>query len=390
MNNEKYVKQSMEPDDLWVSINGRSGNNSEPFDLVGNGDRIIMNILILSYKRPITISELSEKIGIPCAYLEKIVEDLIRGQLMKRIQNKIYTDFIIYSTKEMYMNFKNEKKYAEEIYEEVLDVILSFYSKIDSNILRTDSLLSYFALKTITSSMYDVRDEIAGHIAFEDYPDRPNNGKWHATGYHYPSGFDYENDIKKDYMISGESYNEYDEKEGKGTISVCEYDTELGKTRGHWRELTGKNNNDCVKEFLKIMYLCHGGDEKELFNKYGMVVNHKALEKINVLVEGGFLTEDKKVKINILNRLEYENIIMCIRECKEELIKRFGNIFKIIYEKNYVEVPKHLLSVPEYLKYMSEVNLPMMIILKGKENRKIFKDSEGKVPAVIIVKSDSY
>ena len=58
---------------------------------------------------------------------------------------------------------------------------------------------------------------------------------------------------------------------------------------------------------------------------------------------------------------------------------------------NYISVPKHLKSVPGYLKYSSKMNLPMMIILKGKDEGIIFEGVEGDIPAVLIVeKSKSY
>lgn len=98
----------------------------------------------------------------------------------------------------MYKSFDIEKAYADEIYEEVLSIITKNYNKIDIfnklNPSQKNSLLSYFAVKALNMSMQKVRDEVAGVIPFDDYPDRPNGGKWHATGYHYPGDFDYIND----------------------------------------------------------------------------------------------------------------------------------------------------------------------------------------------------
>lgn len=34
-------------------------------------------------------------IGIPAAYVEPIVEKLVDGELMKKVGNKVYTDFMI-------------------------------------------------------------------------------------------------------------------------------------------------------------------------------------------------------------------------------------------------------------------------------------------------------
>ncbi len=391
MSERKYVKQSMEPDDLWLSINGRCGSNGEPCNIIGSGDKIIMNILILAYDKPLDISEISERIGIPCAYLEPIIKELVDAQLMNKIQNKVYTDFIIYSVEDMYKSYELENIYAQEIYAEVIDIINRHFQNIDKYIVNSLSeyqknvLLSYFAIKTLTTSMYRIRDDLAGHIRFEDYPDRPNQGKWYATGYHYPAGFDYENEIGKSYIISGESYNQYDSKNRDGHIGVLEFETKLGYTRRYWRKLISKEHDDCVKEFLKIMYLCGMGDEKSLFDKYGMVIESKALKNIDSLEASGFLSKDKKVNVPILTEKQFKNVRKCITSCENELKGKYGHIYREIYMNNYISVPKHIQSIPEYLKYMQQVNLPMMIILKAKENGKIFEGAEYNLPAVVIV-----
>ncbi|MDE5892667.1 MAG: sigma-70 family RNA polymerase sigma factor, partial [Acetatifactor sp.] len=91
---EKYTKQSYEPETLSIGMSGRYGINGEPSNL-GLQDKIKMNLMILAYDKPVTLRELSEGIGIAIAYIEPIVEQLVDGELMKRIGDKVYTDFII-------------------------------------------------------------------------------------------------------------------------------------------------------------------------------------------------------------------------------------------------------------------------------------------------------
>jgi RNA polymerase sigma-70 factor (ECF subfamily) len=81
---ESYKKQSYEPEHLHVACSGRSGLNGEPYSIVNN-DLIIQNILITAYSEPITVSDLSRKIGIPAAYIEPLVQKLIDNELMARI-----------------------------------------------------------------------------------------------------------------------------------------------------------------------------------------------------------------------------------------------------------------------------------------------------------------
>lgn len=390
MSEEKYVKQSMEPDDLWISINGRVGANNEPFDLVGQGDYIIMNILILAYNKPLELSELSDRIGISCAFLEPIVERLVEAQLMKRLQNRVYTDFIIFSADDMYKSFDLEMAYANEIYKEALSVVIKNYNEIETDVLdklntpQKNSLLSYFVVKTLNMSMHKVRDEVAGFISFDDYPDRPNGGKWHATGYHYPGDFDYVNDKAKKYTVSGESSNRYDSNDGKEYISVLEFETELGYTRKFWEKLAGRNDNS-VEAFLKCMYMCEHNDQVELFTRYGLAVIPENIENIDVLIESGYISGDRKACIPILSEADFKKVLICVETCKNELVDRYRETYEKILKNNYISVPKHLKSVPEYLKYSSSMNLPMMIILKGKDEGIIFEGVKGNIPAVVIV-----
>lgn len=78
-------------------------------------DKIKMNLLILAYEKPVTISELSGAIGIPAAYVEPIVDDLVKCELMGRSGDKVYTDFIIYTEKDRIGSLDAQLKLAEKI-----------------------------------------------------------------------------------------------------------------------------------------------------------------------------------------------------------------------------------------------------------------------------------
>ena len=77
---KKYEKQSFEPEDLWISSSGYTGLDDQPHSLVNN-DKIAMNLLILAYERPVTITELADAIGISAAYIEPVVDRLIEGDV---------------------------------------------------------------------------------------------------------------------------------------------------------------------------------------------------------------------------------------------------------------------------------------------------------------------
>ena len=108
---EKYEKQSYEPENLWISSSGNGGMEDQPYSLVKN-DKIIMNLLILAYDKPVTIPELADAIGISTTYIEPIVERLVNGELMKQTGDRVYTDFIIYTEQDRLGTFEIQKELA--------------------------------------------------------------------------------------------------------------------------------------------------------------------------------------------------------------------------------------------------------------------------------------
>jgi len=93
---ESYAKESYEPITLDISNSGNKSIKGEPQSLV-EGDLIAQNLLYLAYNEPVTVQELAKAIGIPMAYIEPIVKKLVDGELMRRVGNKVYTDFMISS-----------------------------------------------------------------------------------------------------------------------------------------------------------------------------------------------------------------------------------------------------------------------------------------------------
>jgi hypothetical protein len=86
--------------------------NGEPASLV-NHDLIAQNLLYLAYSKPITIEHLSREIGIPAAYIEPVVQKLVKGELMRQTGNKVYTDFIISTLEDRGKHITAQKQLVE-------------------------------------------------------------------------------------------------------------------------------------------------------------------------------------------------------------------------------------------------------------------------------------
>lgn len=118
----KFKQQSYEPEAMWLAVSGRDGTDNSPFSLVGDS-RIERNLLIPAYEKPLTIPELADAIGISTTYIEPIVEKLVRGELMKKVSDRIYTDFIIFTEEDRNANLSCELALADKLYEKVWEIL---------------------------------------------------------------------------------------------------------------------------------------------------------------------------------------------------------------------------------------------------------------------------
>ncbi len=82
-----------------------------------------LDVGILAYGKPVTVPELAMAIGISTTYIEPIVEKLIKGELMKQVADKVYTDFIIYTQEDRLKNYEAEKALAEKLYKEIWHIV---------------------------------------------------------------------------------------------------------------------------------------------------------------------------------------------------------------------------------------------------------------------------
>ena len=81
-NMEKYSQISYEPKTASIGIWGNKGLNGEPFSLMRSD--IEANILNLAYENPVSVRGIADTMGMPSAYIEPIINLLVKGELMGR------------------------------------------------------------------------------------------------------------------------------------------------------------------------------------------------------------------------------------------------------------------------------------------------------------------
>ena len=380
---ESYTKQSYEPDDLFISSTGMIGFHDEPWSLVGT-DRIKMNLLILAYEKPVTLSELSKAIGIPTAYIEPLVDALVAGQLMKKVADKVYTDFIIFSEQDRMRNLNLECKLAKELCEGIWDIVsdglnelrqCDFYKQ--QNKEQALKLESFFAIRTILMATCNVRDRIAGgREPSEQYPERPNGGRWYAMGNLYPHGYNYANCPYSRYQISGEAAYTLDHVFDTQKLTMCSYDTDASVLGANYMD-----NSDC--SYLKFVYSIYLGksDALEMLDK-------KLLEDVDQIIDYKLMIRDPdgKLQINIpvITMSDRWNLYSMSNHYEKRIVDKYLNHMTELFQ-NPVILPKHLKSVPNWLRYLECCShFPSAILCEAKDRGLFLKGYDHPVPAVML------
>lgn len=378
---ENYSKQSYEPEDLWMSCSGRCGLDNEPFTVMGN-DRIAMNLLILAYEKPLTVPELAKAIGISTTYIEPIVERLVKGELMKAVSDKVYTDFIIYTEADRTANLSLQEELAKELCGGIWKIVdeglaelreRDYYKKLPQE--QSIKLESFFVVRTLQGAVNNVRDEVCGgQLPFEEYPDRTNDGKWFAMGNIYPHDYDYDSCPYSIYSISGESVSRTDDVLGAKKIAICDYDTELGRIDQYYSHKSS---------VLKLYYSVY-------LRNYDLLemIDREILDKTNDLIDADFLrrNEDGNLTLNL------PVISMQDRWDIYELSEKYDNIITAEFHdefmklmKSPVQLPKHLKSVPKWQQYMRCCySFPMAVILEARKNGLFLAGYDKPAPAAML------
>lgn len=381
---EKYQRESYFPDYLYVTCSGRSGNDGEPWSLIAN-DRATMNLLIVAYAKPLTISEIADAIGVSAAYIEPVVKRLVDGQLMRCVANRYYTDFAIATEADRTANLPAILKLTEKITSELwgyIDEGLSMLRSRDyykrQEKYAAQKLESSYITKSIQSAVLNIRDAAYGGMQpFSEYPDRPNNGKWYAMGNLYPYDYDFSRSPNSRYNISGESSCECKNVFGLKTLANYDYDTDktiFGGTHSHF----GK-----AAVIDKLLYAIKLGRD-ELYplidNMYDDTIDKLCDMKLVLKTDGGL-----EITVPVISREERGDFYCLCGKITDEIGAAFTDEITPL-ASNPIRLPPHLDSVPEWIRHLCCVDsLPMAIVAAALDSGLYVPDRTGGAQAIMLV-----
>ena len=367
---EKYSKQSYSPITLHVSYSGNPGLNGEPITLIKN-DLIAQNILWLAYSKPVTIEEIALSIGIPAAYVEPIVQKLVDGELMKKVGNKVYTDFMISTLDDKEKHIPAQKKCVHDNFELFWNAIekalvklrkCEFYERCSFDV--RNSLELYVAFNCLDYGTYMTFSEIFN--AEQQFNERPNGGRWIAFGHVNFKEFDYKDHIELlAHSYSGERVTRFDKYANCEMLEMHVYGADGFPCYPYYHsaDYTFFPENTFVDaEIAKLLYIMHTGIDPE-----SVGFNPEYLKAIPWLTKCKIFREEAGkpvINIPILNKDEAQVLWNLCTEAKYEMVKDLKELLAEFFKGKKQEIPAHLDSVPLQKQYLYADNAMLFATIR--------------------------
>ena len=377
---ELYEKYSYQPERLEISCHGRQGFHDEPWSLVAN-DMMKQNILIAAYQKPLTTVEISRSMGIPTAYIENAIKDLTSSELMKQVNNKYFTDFMITKPEQLLKGLDVEIALVEKHYTEIQELINDYLNALQKPFFTQLSetqkrkLEYYFILHLFSSALYTATQRIVP--SKEEYPQRPDGGRWIAMGTQYPHDFDFRNYRFGKYCYGGERRS-YDENYlGAKSIHLHLYDSQpdLNKYQRGPIEM----HDDVL---VRLLYIISRGIPFEHAGFETMF-----LEDIPHLAECGVLGINNGkpfVDLPVLTPDEYSLLDKMRIEYMHKMANMLDPWLREVFPLLRINIPKHLVGrVAEFRRYPCYA-IPMAFIKKAVE-QKDFEIQKATPPMVFVI-----
>ena len=379
---EQYGKQSYTPERLDISYHGTPGLHDEPWSLVAD-DLMKQNILIVAYEKPVTVVEVAKALGIPTPYIEKAVDDLVKSQLMCRVGNKVFTDFIIATPDQLLKGLDEQIELAERNYELIWSCLrnltdeiklLPWYKKLEEH---KKSCLEYYAILDVFSrGIYTAIKRIVE--VKEEYPDRPDGGAWIAQGNRYPADFDFDNYRFAKYSYGGERRAYWENFLSAKSIDLHVYDTQPDLNKYEHGPVEIHDDNLC-----KLLYIIYQGIP---FDAIGF--NLMFVEDIPHLVECGVLRYDNnmpKVAIPVISKHQFGELWQVILKHMYLLADILEEPLHRVFPKLKIKTPSHLEGrIAEFRKYTCYA-LPMAIIKKAISKEAFLKSIDYPTPPMVLI-----
>lgn len=294
----EFGKRSYNPEQVSFVMNGKDGTMGQPWSIISR--LLYMNIFLEAYENPETAEELSLELGVALPYMEDILEYLVREQLLKKNGNKYETDFKIVSREEQRAEHDANLKIQKPLTDKLCQLIDTYMAEDGKSVIAEyvgyETAKWALLIKAFDRLKWQFKTPDSDED-YEQYPDRPDDGKWVLTGYELT-------DWKEPAFVGMHGWVSRDESEVKKDITFgqCKFylTNHYSKTPEHlnwneaynlWLVAAGKAEtaeSDYIQKLIEYGYIKKDG-EKILPNlvifKGGKTENQETEAKLHQLVK---------------------------------------------------------------------------------------------------------
>ncbi|MBQ6702674.1 MAG: RNA polymerase sigma factor [Clostridia bacterium] len=336
-NMEKYSQISYEPKTASIGIWGNGGLSGEPFSLMRSN--IEANILNLAYENPVSIRGIADTMGMPSAYIEPIIEFLIRGELMgKTAGGLVYTRCFVQRYEDSFGCIPAQEKLADKYAVQVWETVWKHLEPLtlrDEFAAMSDKQKATMILFVINQMLNEVlrKSRPDSEHTPKQPPDRPNAGRWLAT----VTVYDHNQKRDNPYDGSGPVYVGYSSKnDGKFDCQMLDCQSLFGDAHWAYNQFKYRCTLHSILRFYASLLPCNVKTDNELI--YELIPE---FEKLCILKRDEF----GKIRLDIpaltFNEVTKHWNPVC-EIIKKELFDLLSDDLKKLWSKTKNRVPRHV------------------------------------------------
>lgn len=336
-NMEKYSQISYEPKTASIGIWGNGGLSGEPFSLMRSD--IEANILNLAYENPVSIRGIADTMGMPSAYIEPIIEFLIRGELMgKTAGGLVYTRCFVQRYEDSFGCIPAQEKLADKYAVQVWETVWKHLEPLtlrDEFAAMSDKQKATMILFVINQMLNEVlrKSRPDSEHTPKQPPDRPNAGRWLAT----VTVYDHNQKRDNPYDGSGPVYVGYSSKnDGKFDCQMFDCQSLFGDAHWAYNQFKYRCTLQSILRFYASLLPCDVKTDNELI--YELIPE---FEKLCILKRDEF----GKIRLDIpaltFNEVTKHWNPVC-EIIKKELFDLLSDDLKKLWSKTKNRVPRHV------------------------------------------------
>jgi RNA polymerase sigma factor (sigma-70 family) len=340
-----------------------AGSGEENIDVFHIGKSLTMqNICLECYESPKTIDELSDRLGLPKAYLEFDLKWLEENEFVKKEGSRYTTTFFIktldWELKITKFYLENKAIFLDKVVQKLIEKqdkikAIGFYGS-DAPIDR----LLWFLIYTLVSKITYANPEDW------DFPLRTDGGKY------FPLGFErYKKDLIK--QVLGYKYSELSDwfyhseweyaTEDFSLVWRGLYKDDFSTSKSKIRKLFDRQNEEQRKLLVKVAQMSLrpviASEAWQSQEDGNLIEDLKEDDKLLVSewIENGVLkkTEDGMIVPNfiVFTFPQGEAYIKVLEEIAEELKPDIANFYENIDKFLKTNIPKHLKNIYSFMKH---------------------------------------